>query len=62
MGTKCEAIHSFKGEQPTDLSFHKGDVFTVTSQQGNWWVGCANGRTGNFPSNYVAILPPLPGD
>jgi len=32
----------------------KGEVITVTqSEEGGWWEGTLNGRTGWFPSTYV---------
>ena len=39
------------------LKFKKGDIITVTQKEdGGWWEGTLDGRTGWFPSNYVEEL------
>ncbi|KAG0209334.1 hypothetical protein BGX33_005676 [Mortierella sp. NVP41] len=59
MGAKpatVTALYDYKGEQPTDLSFRKGDRITVvkkTESLNDWWTGKLNGREGSFPANYV---------
>ncbi|KAG9067730.1 hypothetical protein KI688_011317 [Linnemannia hyalina] len=59
MGVKpvfVTALYDFAGEQPTDLSFSKGDRITVVKKTGStndWWTGRLNGRDGAFPANYV---------
>ena len=36
------------------LKFKKGDLITITQkEEGGWWEGTLDGRTGWFPSNYV---------
>ncbi len=37
------------------LSFSKSDIIilTQTPNEGGWWEGTLNGKTGWFPSNYV---------
>ena len=36
------------------LKFKKGDLITVTQKEdGGWWEGTLDGKTGWFPSNYV---------
>lgn len=36
------------------LTLKKGDKITVTQiEDGGWWEGTLNGKTGWFPSNYV---------
>ncbi|XP_072291219.1 SH3 domain-containing YSC84-like protein 1 [Eucyclogobius newberryi] len=53
------ATHPFTGQQPGDLSFSPGDritVITKTDSQYDWWEGqTADGRTGIFPANFVAL-------
>lgn len=40
-----------------ELSFSKGDIISVSRQEeGGWWEGSLNDRTGWFPSNYVREL------
>ena len=36
------------------LKFKKGDLITITQKEdGGWWEGTLDGKTGWFPSNYV---------
>ncbi|XP_019714353.1 rho guanine nucleotide exchange factor 6-like, partial [Hippocampus comes] len=49
-----KARFNFKQNNEDELSFTKGDVIIVTRQEeGGWWEGNLNGKTGWFPSNYV---------
>lgn len=55
----CEALFSFQGQLPCDLSFHPGDrieIRTRTQTEDDWWEGVLNGRIGIFPANYVKVL------
>ena len=39
------------------LKFKKGDIITITQKEdGGWWEGTLDGKTGWFPSNYVEEL------
>ncbi|KAI5737631.1 hypothetical protein M8J76_015239 [Diaphorina citri] len=43
------------------LCFKKGDVIVVTQKEdGGWWEGTFNEKTGWFPSNYVQEYKPTP--
>lgn len=54
-----KARFNFKQNNEDELSFSKGDVIVVTRQEdGGWWEGTLNGRTGWFPSNYVREIKP----
>ncbi|XP_051934912.1 rho guanine nucleotide exchange factor 6 isoform X2 [Hippocampus zosterae] len=49
-----KARFNFKQNNEDELSFTKGDVIVVMRQEeGGWWEGNLNGKTGWFPSNYV---------
>lgn len=49
-----KARFNFKQNNEDELSFNKGDLILVTRQEeGGWWEGTLNGKTGWFPSNYV---------
>ncbi|XP_027020562.1 rho guanine nucleotide exchange factor 7a isoform X3 [Tachysurus fulvidraco] len=49
-----KARFNFQQTNEDELSFTKGDIITVTrTEEGGWWEGNLNGRTGWFPSNYV---------
>lgn len=49
------AVYTFIGLQPTDLSFNVGDKIKVIRKvEDDWWEGeTVDGRTGEFPGNYV---------
>jgi len=52
--TIVQAVYSFKGKNNDELNFKKGDVITITQkEEGGWWEGTLEGKTGWFPSNYV---------
>lgn len=56
------AKYAFKATNNDELCFDKGDIVTVTQQvEGGWWEGTLNGKTGWFPSNYVAEWKGTPG-
>lgn len=49
-----QAIFTFKGENNDELCFKKGDIITITQREdGGWWEGTLDEKTGWFPSNYV---------
>uniref|UniRef100_A0A8C5GIM6 Osteoclast-stimulating factor 1 n=1 Tax=Gouania willdenowi TaxID=441366 RepID=A0A8C5GIM6_GOUWI len=49
-----KARFHFKQNNEDELSFNKGDMILVLRQEeGGWWEGTLNGKTGWFPSNYV---------
>lgn len=49
-----KARFNFLQTNEDELTFNKGDIIGVTRQEdGGWWEGTLNGKTGWFPSNYV---------
>ncbi|XP_054852228.1 rho guanine nucleotide exchange factor 6 isoform X3 [Eublepharis macularius] len=49
-----KARFNFKQTNEDELSINKGDIIYVTRvEEGGWWEGTLNGKTGWFPSNYV---------
>ena len=41
-------------EYHVQLKFKKGDLITITQiEDGGWWEGTLDGKTGWFPSNHV---------
>ncbi|XP_045338175.1 rho guanine nucleotide exchange factor 7 isoform X5 [Leopardus geoffroyi] len=53
------AKFNFQQTNEDELSFTKGDIIHVTRvEEGGWWEGTHNGRTGWFPSNYVREVKP----
>ncbi|XP_064206712.1 rho guanine nucleotide exchange factor 6 isoform X3 [Anguilla rostrata] len=54
-----KARFNFKQNNEDELSFNKGELICVTRQEdGGWWEGTLNGKTGWFPSNYVREIKP----
>ncbi|KAG8004506.1 Rho guanine nucleotide exchange factor 7 [Nibea albiflora] len=52
-----KARFAFQQTNEDELSFSKGDIISVTRQEdGGWWEGSLNGKSGWFPSNYVREL------
>ncbi|KAL7298117.1 hypothetical protein TKK_0009121 [Trichogramma kaykai] len=48
------ALFTFKGKNNDELCFKKGDIITITQlEDGGWWEGTLNDKTGWFPCNYV---------
>ena len=54
----CVALYTYTSTVAEDLTFNKGDVIAVVRDDGDWWTGSKDGRTGMFPANYVKKLPP----
>ncbi|XP_037384579.1 rho guanine nucleotide exchange factor 7 isoform X3 [Talpa occidentalis] len=53
------AKFNFQQTNEDELSFSKGDLIHVTRvEEGGWWEGTHDGRTGWFPSNYVREVKP----
>ncbi|XP_068069465.2 rho guanine nucleotide exchange factor 6 isoform X3 [Danio rerio] len=54
-----KARFNFKQNNEDELSFSKGELIHVTRQEeGGWWEGTLNSKTGWFPSNYVREVKP----
>ncbi|KAM4696119.1 rho guanine nucleotide exchange factor 6 [Rhinophrynus dorsalis] len=54
-----KAKFNFMQQNEDELSFNKGDTIHVTRvEEGGWWEGSLNGKTGWFPSNYVKECKP----
>ncbi|KAL1960620.1 hypothetical protein VTO42DRAFT_7199 [Malbranchea cinnamomea] len=52
------ALYDYEAQAEGDLSFLTGDVIEVvqrTNNQNEWWTGRINGKTGQFPGNYVKL-------
>ncbi|KAI9315872.1 hypothetical protein BX666DRAFT_1952328 [Dichotomocladium elegans] len=52
------ALHSYQAnpEDPTELSFSKGEELDILDHKGNWWQAKKqDGSTGIIPSNYVRL-------
>eukprot|EP01090_Pellita_catalonica_P003488 TRINITY_DN1315_c0_g1_i1.p1 TRINITY_DN1315_c0_g1~~TRINITY_DN1315_c0_g1_i1.p1 ORF type:complete len:381 (-),score=61.23 TRINITY_DN1315_c0_g1_i1:63-1082(-) len=54
-GVVATALYPFQAQSPQELAFQYGDKITILKQEGDWWMGQLNGKTGLVPSNYVQI-------
>eukprot|EP01103_Thecamoeba_quadrilineata_P011496 TRINITY_DN275_c0_g1_i1.p1 TRINITY_DN275_c0_g1~~TRINITY_DN275_c0_g1_i1.p1 ORF type:complete len:336 (+),score=71.24 TRINITY_DN275_c0_g1_i1:67-1074(+) len=55
---RARALYPFNAQQPNELSLKPGDIIFITNQaHPDWWQGSLNGAVGDFPSNYVEVLP-----
>ena len=56
---RAEALYSYKASEddPTEISFSKGDVLEIVDSSGKWWQARrSNGELGIVPSNYLQML------
>ncbi|KAI9488796.1 hypothetical protein BDB00DRAFT_846604 [Zychaea mexicana] len=54
---RVEALHDYSAstDDPSELSFRKGEILEVVERKGNWWQARkADGSMGIIPSNYFA--------
>ena len=48
-------LDSASTDDPTELSFRKGEMLEVVEKKGNWWQARkGDGTMGIIPSNYVS--------
>jgi son of sevenless-like protein len=53
----CRALYDYESPDNSALSFRRGDIIEVLSQQpSGWWDGLLGDERGWFPSNYVVII------
>ncbi|KAG6819993.1 hypothetical protein H0H93_006696 [Arthromyces matolae] len=50
----CRALYDYEAQSDSSLSFNRGDIIEVLSQEpSGWWDGLLGNDRGWFPSNYV---------
>lgn len=52
------ALYDYEAQAVGDLSFTTGDVIEIvqrTSNENEWWTGKLDGKSGQFPGNYVRL-------
>lgn len=57
---RLRADFPYKANNKDELSFKKGDIITLVTEDGGdpgWWKGELNGKSGVFPDNFVTPLP-----
>lgn len=58
---RAKALYSYRGQNPGDLTFNKGDVILLRRQlDENWYQGEVNGASGIFPASSVEVIMQLP--
>nr|XP_008512088.1 PREDICTED: putative E3 ubiquitin-protein ligase SH3RF2 isoform X1 [Equus przewalskii]XP_008512089.1 PREDICTED: putative E3 ubiquitin-protein ligase SH3RF2 isoform X1 [Equus przewalskii] len=58
---RAKALCDYRGQNPGDLRFNKGDVILLRRQlDENWYQGEVNGVSGVFPASSVEVIKQLP--
>lgn len=58
---RAKALCNYRGKNPGDLKFNKGDVILLRRQlDENWYQGEINGVSGIFPASSVEVIKQLP--
>ncbi|XP_021266645.1 putative E3 ubiquitin-protein ligase SH3RF2 isoform X2 [Numida meleagris] len=58
---RAKALFSYRGHNPGELRFNKGDVIVLLRQlDENWYLGELNGVSGVFPASSVQVIKQLP--
>ncbi|KAI5941899.1 E3 ubiquitin-protein ligase SH3RF2 [Manis javanica] len=58
---RAKALCNYRGQNPGDLRFNKGDVILLRRQlDGSWYQGEINGVSGTFPASSVQVIKQLP--
>lgn len=58
---QAKALYSYRGHNPGELRFNKGDTIILHRQlDENWYLGEINGVSGVFPTNSVQVIKQLP--
>ncbi|XP_031221429.1 E3 ubiquitin-protein ligase SH3RF2 isoform X2 [Mastomys coucha] len=58
---RAKALCNYRGKNPGDLKFNKGDVILLRRQlDENWYQGEVNGVSGIFPASSVEVIKQLP--
>ncbi|KAG6832006.1 hypothetical protein H0H92_006042 [Tricholoma furcatifolium] len=53
----CRALYDYDAQDVSALSFQRGDIIEVLTQQpSGWWDGLLGDERGWFPSNYVEVI------
>ncbi|XP_074865831.1 E3 ubiquitin-protein ligase SH3RF2 [Carettochelys insculpta] len=58
---RARAVYSYRGQNPGELRFNKGDIILLLRQlDEKWYLGEINGVSGVFPSSSVQVIKQLP--
>jgi len=54
---QARVLYAFRPETSTELALNVGDIVLITNNShSEWWTGTCNGRSGEFPANYVQLM------
>ncbi|KAK4814091.1 hypothetical protein QYF61_008186 [Mycteria americana] len=58
---RAKALYTYRGHNPGELRFNKGDIIVLLRQlDENWYLGEVNGISGVFPASSVQVIKHLP--
>ncbi|XP_050818585.1 E3 ubiquitin-protein ligase SH3RF2 [Gopherus flavomarginatus] len=58
---RARALYSYRGQNPGELRFNKGDIIILHQQLNEkWYLGEINGVSGVFPTSSVQVIKQLP--
>lgn len=58
---RARALYTYRGHNPGELRFNKGDTIVLLRQlDENWYLGELNGSSGVFPASSVQVIKHLP--
>ncbi|XP_032657404.1 E3 ubiquitin-protein ligase SH3RF2 [Chelonoidis abingdonii] len=58
---RARALYSYRGQNPGELRFNKGDIIILHQQlDEKWYLGEINGVSGVFPTSSVQVIKQLP--
>uniref|UniRef100_A0A8C0U781 SH3 domain-containing protein n=1 Tax=Cyanistes caeruleus TaxID=156563 RepID=A0A8C0U781_CYACU len=58
---RARALYTYRGHNPGELRFNKGDTIALLRQlDENWYLGELNGISGVFPASSVQVIKHLP--
>ncbi|XP_054143930.1 E3 ubiquitin-protein ligase SH3RF2 [Melozone crissalis] len=58
---RARALYSYRGHNPGELRFNKGDTIALLRQlDDDWYLGELNGASGVFPASSVQVIKQLP--
>lgn len=58
---RAKALYTYRGHNPGELRFNKGDIIMLLRQlDENWYLGEVNGISGVFPASSVQVIKHLP--
>ncbi|XP_025065317.1 putative E3 ubiquitin-protein ligase SH3RF2 isoform X3 [Alligator sinensis] len=58
---RAKALYSYRGHNPGELRFNKGDIIMLLRQlDEDWYLGEINGVSGVFPTSSVQVIKHLP--